>query len=61
MSLRKTDTILIDSEAIAYIEAAETAEGTPLAKCEIVEYFFDWLKIQPRKYQLLFLKEALSE
>lgn len=61
MPLRGTDAILIDPEALEYIEAVEQAEGAPLSKFEIIEYFFEWLKTQPRSYQVKFLREALSE
>ena len=60
MSLRKSDVILIDPEAIAYIEAMEEKEG-PLSKFEIIELFFEWLKTQPRPYQVKFLREALND
>ena len=60
MPLRDSDAILIPAEAIAYIEQRETAEGS-LVKFEVVEYFFEWLKQQPKTYQVKFLREALSE
>lgn len=59
MALRETDEIKISAEAIEYIESKEGTTG--LAKYEIIEYFFDWLKDQPRANQAEFLKEALSE
>ena len=61
MSLRNTDEIKIDPEAIEYIEIIERLEGIGLAKCEVIEHFFDWLKDQPRVNQAEFLREALSE
>ena len=41
MSLRSTDAILVNPEAIAYIEDVEKAEGVPLSKFEIIEHFFE--------------------
>ena len=60
MSLRSTDAILVDPNAIAYIEAVEAREGE-LSKFEVIEHFFEWLKTQPRGQQVSFLREALSE
>ena len=61
VSLRSTDAILIAPEAIAYIEEMELQEGAALSKFEVVEFFFEWLKTQPRGYQVGFLREAVSE
>lgn len=61
MPLRNTDAILVDPEAIAYIERAEEAERLILSKFEVIEYFFEWLKRQPRGQQIEFIREALSE
>lgn len=61
MSLTDTDAILVDPEAIAYIEAKETEEGVALSKFQVVEFFFEWLKKQPQAKQLLFLREALRD
>ena len=55
MSLRESDKILVDPEAILYIEKIENLEKLPLSKFEIIEHFFDWLKESPKKYQLEFL------
>lgn len=57
MALNDTDNILVDPEAIAYIESKE---GSGLAKFEVIELFFEWLKTQPRAKQVEFLREALS-
>ncbi len=59
MPLRNTDDILVDPEAIAYIERVQEQQGD-LSKFEIIEYFFEWLKTQPRPQQIQFLREALS-
>ncbi len=61
MSLNDTDSILVDPDAIEYINTKEAEEGTPLFKFQIIEYFFEWLKKQPRNKQVEFLKEALSD
>jgi len=61
VSLRGTDAILIAPEAVAYMERIEAVEKSPLSKFEVVELFFDWLKEQPRSYQMEFLREALSD
>ena len=61
MALRNSDAILVPAEAIEYIEKAEQAEGVSLSKFEVVEHFFEWLKTKPTSYQVVFLKEALSE
>lgn len=61
MSLTDTDAILVDPEAIAYIEKKETEEGVPLSKFQVVEYFFEWLKTQTQARQVEFLREALRD
>ncbi len=61
MPLLGTDEILIDPEALEYIERFEV-EGKPtLSKFEVIEYFFEWLKKQTPTYQVKFLREAISE
>lgn len=60
MALNDTDRILLDPEAIEYIEKKENEGGFPLLKFQIVEYFFEWLKDQPKAKQVEFLREALS-
>ncbi len=59
MSLTDTDVILIDPDAITYIDEKEKEEGTPLLKFQVIEYFFEWLKTQPATKQMEFLREAL--
>jgi len=59
MPLLGTDVILVDPAAIKYIEQMETS--APLSKFEVIEFFFEWLKAQPRTYQVQFLREALSD
>lgn len=59
MSLNDTDNILVDPDSIAYIEEKEAEEGCALAKFQIIEYFFEWLKQQPKPQQVDFLREAL--
>lgn len=61
MSLNDTDSILVDPDAIDYINSKEIEEGSPLFKFQVIEYFFEWLKKQPRSKQVEFLKEALSD
>ena len=61
MSLRHGDEIKVSPEAIAYIENIEREEGTALAKCEIIEHFFEWFKKQPQKKQFAFLQDALND
>jgi len=61
MSLRSTDAFLISHKALSYIEQKEQAEGLPLAKIEVIEYFFEWLREQPLKFQVSFLRKALSD
>ena len=61
MPLVNTDDILIDPGAITFIEKREEENGIYLSKFEIVEYFFEWLKKQPRPYQVDFIREALSD
>lgn len=61
MSLNNTDSILVDPEAIDYINEKEEEEGSALFKFQIIEYFFEWLKKQPMTKQVEFLKEALSD
>lgn len=55
------DEIVIDAEAISFIEEKEREEGLSLAKFEIIEYFFEWLKEQPPSYKVWFLKKVLHE
>lgn len=59
MSLTDTDAILIDAIAIEYIENKELEEGVPLSKFQVIEYFFEWLQLQPVVKQMEFLREAL--
>lgn len=59
MSLTDTDAILIDPAAIEFIEKKEQEEGSPLAKFQVIEFFFEWLKQQPAQKQMEFLREAL--
>ena len=59
MALNDTDAILLDPEAIAYIEKKEREVGVPLSKFQVIEFFFEWLKVQPQVKQLEFLREAL--
>lgn len=61
MSLNDTDAILVDPEAIAYIEKKEQEEGVALSKFQIIEFFFEWMKTQSISKQLLFLREALRD
>ncbi len=61
MSLNSTDDILLDPEAIDYIEKKEQEEGVSLSKFQVIEYFFEWLKTQSQVKQLTFLREALSD
>jgi hypothetical protein len=60
MPLRDSDEIIVPAESIEYIEKMEKYDGS-LAKFEVIELFFEWLKLQPRKDQIIFLREALSE
>ncbi len=61
MALNDTDAILVDPEAIEYIEKKEKEEGVALSKFQVVEYFFEWLQKQPAAKRLAFLREALNE
>lgn len=61
MSLIDSDQIMVPPEAIAFIEDRELEEGCSLAKFEIVEYFFEWLKKQPTTFKVMFLKQALKD
>lgn len=61
MSLLDTDTIVIPAEAVAFIERREQREAAPLAKYEVIEFFFEWLRHQAPAYQVAFLRLALSE
>ncbi len=61
MALNDTDTILVDPDAIDYINNKEIEEGSSLFKFQIIEYFFEWLKKQPINKQVSFIKEALGD
>lgn len=61
MALTDTDTIFIPADAIAYIEQKETAAGVYLSKFEIIEFFFDWIREQPKTTQVDFLRKAISD
>lgn len=54
------DKFLIPVEAIEYIDEIENKEKTNLAKVEVIEYFFKWLKQKPHSEQVEILKEVLS-
>ena len=59
MSKPYTDEFLVDPEAIRHLEDIERKEGLPLSKVEIIEYFFEWLRNQPKGKQYPFLLEVL--
>ena len=59
MSKVYADEFLVDPEAIRYLEDIECKEGLPLSKVEVIEYFFEWLRSQPKDKQYPFLLEVL--
>lgn len=61
MSLRDSDKIIIDPDALAFIEDKEQEEGYPLAKFEVIEFFFEWLKVQSPSYKVQFIKLAIYD
>jgi hypothetical protein len=61
MSLKTTDAFLVPADALAYIELKEEADGLPLAKVEVLEYFFEWLRLQPAVEQISLLRNVLKD